>query len=283
MSPVAVPSDKRFRRAHVKPAHQRSSWGRWGLRAVRSAAIVAVLLYGAYRGLERVAQAHALQIDRITVKGNQRMSPGEVLAVLDGLRGQSLLWTDLEIWRRRLLSSPWVHDAEFRRSLPSTVEVVISERQPVGIGRIKGQLYLVDGRGVLIDEYGPRYAELELPIIDGLPDPGDTGTTDAARLELAARVIASVNAKPDIAKRLSQIDVRDVHNAMVILTGESELLQLGDQQFLRRIQSYVELAPTLRAKVAGIDVVDLRFDGRVYVTPAGNPARGRMPAAKTTR
>jgi cell division septal protein FtsQ len=283
VSPVAVPSDKRFRRAHVKPAHQRSSWGRWSLRVVRSAAIAAVFLYGGYRGLVSVAQAHALQIDRITVRGNQRMSPGEVLAVLDGLRGQSLLWTDLEIWRRRLLSSPWVHDADFRRSLPSTVEVAISERQPVGIGRIKGQLYLVDGRGVLIDEYGPRYAELELPIIDGLPDPGDTGTTDAARIDLAARVIASVSAKPDIAKRLSQIDVRDVHNAVVILTGESELLQLGDQQFLRRIQSYVELAPTLRAKVAGIDVVDLRFDGRVYVTPAGSPARGRTPAAKTTR
>ena len=169
------------------------------------------------------------------------------------------------------------------RSLPSTIEVVESERQPVGIARIKGQLYLVDVRGVFIDEYGPQYSELELPIIDGLPAPGDEGTTDALRLDLAARVIAAMKAKPDLARRLSQIDVRDVHNAAVILTGDSEVIQLGEQDFLRRLQSYVELAPTLRAKVVGIDVVDLRFDGRVYVTPSGRATTGRVPASARTR
>jgi len=69
----------------------------------------------------------------------------------------------------------------------------------------------------------------------------------------------------------------------VILTGDSEVIQLGEQDFLRRLQSYVELAPTLRAKVAGIDVVDLRFDGRVYVTPSGRATAGRVPASARTR
>ena len=109
-----------------------------------------------------------LQIDRIVVRGNERLSSGEVLAVLNGLRGESLVWTDLDAWRRRLLASPWVRDAALRRSLPSTVEVVVSERQPIGIGRIDGDLYLVDERGVIIDQYGPQYADLDLPIIDGL-------------------------------------------------------------------------------------------------------------------
>jgi len=224
-----------------------------------------------------------LRVERITVQGNERMSPGEVLAVLDGLRGQSLLRTDLDTWRRRLLSSPWIRDAELRRSLPSTIDVVVSERQPVGIGRIKGQLYLVDGRGVLIDEYGPQYAQLDLPIIDGLPAASDADTTDPAGIDLAARVIAAVKAKPEIANRLSQIDVRDVHNVAVILSGDAEVLQLGEQQFLRRLESYVELAPALRARVADIDVVDLRFDGRVYVRPTGKGTRGRAAAAIATR
>jgi cell division septal protein FtsQ len=283
VSSVSAPADKRFRRAHVKPARLRSSWRHRSLRAIRSIAIATVLLYGAYRGAAAASQSPALKIDRIVVQGNERMSTGEVLAVLDGLRGQNLLRADLDMWRARLLSSAWVHDADFRRSLPSTVNVVVSERQPIAIGRIRGQLYLVDGRGVLIDEYGPQYAELDLPIVDGLPDPGETGTTDAARLDLAARLMAAVKAKPEISRRVSQIDVRDVHNATVILTGDSEVLQLGDQEFLRRIESYVELAPTLRAKVADIDVVDLRFDGRVYVTPNGPAARGRGTTSKAAR
>ena len=278
MSQVAVRSDKRFRRAHVKPAHRRHGLRNVGIRALRSAAIAAAALYGAYRGVTGVAQARVLQVDVITVRGNDRISTGEVLAVLNGLRGQNLLRVDLDAWRHRLMSSPWVRDAALRRSLPSTIEVVVSERQPVGIGRIKGQLYLVDGRGVLIDEYGPQYAELDLPIIDGLPEPGDAGTTDAGRVDLAARLIAAIKVNPDIAKRLSQIDVRDAQNAAVILTGDSELIHLGDQQFLSRLQSYVELAPTLRAKVAGIDLVDLRFDGRVYVKPTGKSAKGGASA-----
>jgi cell division septal protein FtsQ len=240
--------------------------------------IAAAILFGGYRAVRGAAQARVLQVDRILMQGNERISNGEVLAMLSGLRGQNLLRVDLESWRHRLLSSPWVRDVHLRRSLPSTIEVVIAERQPVGIGRIKGQLYLVDGRGVIIDEYGPQYSDLDLPIIDGLPEAGESGTTDAARIDLAARVVAAVKANPDIARRLSQIDVRDIHNAAVILTGDSELIHLGDQQFLARLQSYVELAPTLRAKVAGIDLVDLRFDGRVYVKPTGKSTKGGSSA-----
>jgi cell division protein FtsQ len=283
MSSVPVPSDRRFRRPHVKPSRQRSSWKKSIGRSLRAIAIGAVLLYGAYRGAAAVTKARVLVIDRINVHGNERMSTGEVLAVLNGLRGENLLFADLPAWRNRLLSSPWIHEADLRRQLPSTVEVVVVERQPVGIGRINGQLYLVDGRGVLVDEYGPQYADLDLPIIDGLPDPGEGGTTDPARIDLAARVFAAVKAKPDIAKRVSQIDVRDPHNASVILTGEAEVLQIGDTDFLRRLESYVDLAPTLRSKVNDIDVVDLRFDGRVYVTPTGRGLKTRASGAKAVR
>ena len=215
-----------------------------------------------------------LQIDRIIVQGNTRVSTGEVLAVLSGLRGQSLIWTDLKAWRRSLLASPWILDVDIRRSLPSTIDVVVSERQPIGIGRIKSQLYLIDERGVLIDEYGPQYVDFDLPIIDGLPEPGKDSAIDAARIELAARVLAAVKPQPELARLVSQIDVRNARNATVILTGDPAAIQLGDQQFLRRLQSYSELAPTLRAKVSDIDAVDMRFDGRIYVRPAGKSGKG---------
>jgi len=275
VSQVAVPSDKRFRRAHVKPARQRRSWRTWTGRPVRYALMAVALAYAAYRGAGLVAQAHVLPIETIVVRGNEQMSSAEVLAVLTGLRGQSLLWTNLEVWRHRLLSSPWVRDANLRRSLPSTIEVVVEERQPSGIARIGGRLYLVDDHGVIIDEYGPTYAKFDLPVIDGLLEPSETGATDATRMDLAARVIASLRPTPEIATRLSQIDVRDAHNATVILSGDSAMIQLGDQQFLKRLQSYLELAPTLRDRVADIDYVDLRFDSRVYVRPAGKPAKAQ--------
>ena len=85
MSQVAVQSDRRFRRAHVKPARQRRSWRAWTGRPVRYALVAIALAYGAYRSAEIVAQAHVLQIDRIVVRGNEHMSSSDVVAVLNGL------------------------------------------------------------------------------------------------------------------------------------------------------------------------------------------------------
>ena len=276
MSPVAAPADRRFRRAHLKPSRRRRHWRSLVTPAVKSGLVGLLIIYGAYRASNVVAHARVLQIDRIVVRGNERLSKGEVLALLSGLRGESLMWTDLDAWRRRLLASPWVRDAALRRSLPSTVEVVVLERQPIGIGRLAGEMYLVDDRGVVIDQYDPQYADLDLPIIDGLSAPPGEGMTDERRADLAARVIAAFRAKPDIARRLSQVDVSDVHNASVILTGDPAVIELGEDRFLQRIQSYLELAPTLRERVPDIEYVDLRFDERIYVRPASAPAALRQ-------
>jgi len=277
MSPVAAATDRRFRRAHVKPARRRRSWRALGRPLVRYGLAGLMAAYGLYRGSAIAAHAHVLQIERIEVRGNERLSKGEVLAVLSGLRGQSLVWTDLDRWRARLLASPWVRDAALRRSLPSTVEVVVSERQPIGIGRIDGEMYLVDEHGVIIDQYGPQYAEFDLPVIDGLTAvPADGGSlTDESRAELASRVVAALKAKPAIARRLSQIDVGDAHNAAVILIGDPAVIHLGDDQFLARLDAYLDLASALRERVANIDYVDLRFDDRIYVRPASAPARAK--------
>jgi cell division protein FtsQ len=269
MSAIAAPADRRFRRAHVKPSRKRWHWRALMKPVAFYGALGLVLAYGLHRAARIVSAAHALHVDRIIVHGNERLSKGEVLAVLSGLRGENVLWTDLDVWRRRLMASPWVRDAALRRSLPSTVDVVVWERQPVGIGRINGEMYLVDERGVVIDQYGPQYADIDLPIIDGLAASPQGGTmTDEARADLAARVIAAVKPRPKIAGRLSQIDVSDLHNAAVILSGDPAVLQLGEDQFLPRLQSYLDLAATLHERVPDIDYVDLRFDDRVYVRPA---------------
>ena len=283
MSAIAAPADRRFRRAHVKPAKHRN-WRRFVKPLVRYGLVAPLLLYGVYRSAIVVTRARVLQVDRIVVGGNERLSNGEVLALLNGVRGESVVWIDLDAWRRRLMSSPWVRDAALRRSLPSTVEVAISERQPIGIGRLNGEMYLVDDHGVVIDQYGPQYADLDLPLVDGLAasPSDDEATTDPVRAELAARVIAALKPQPDVARRLSQVDVTDLHNAAVILTGDPAIIYVGDDQFLSRLQSYLDLASALRDRVQDIDYVDLRFDGRIYVRPAGKPGKrgAAAPASK---
>ena len=98
---------------------------------------------------------------------------------------------------------------------------------------------------------------------------------DAARAEFAARVITALAARPEIAKRVSQLDVGNLHDAVVILDGDPALLRLGEGDFVARLQQYIDLAPALHERLEALDDVDLRFDERLYVRPPKAMARAK--------
>ena len=270
---VTVPSDKRFLRSQVHTPRRRRLRARPVVRVARILVVAGVLAYGGYWTARAAADVRWLRVQTITVTGNLRVPTSEIYALVDGLKGESLLSADLDRWRSRVLASPWVADATLRRHLPGTVAVEIRERRPLGLARIRHQLHLVDGAGT-IDEFGPRYADLDLPIIDGLV--GDEASprpqVDPTRAQTVARLMADLRTVPALARRVSQIDVSDAHDVHVILDGDSAVVRLGDAKFAERLQSYVDLQAALRRRVPEIDYVDLRFGERIYVGPAHGTA-----------
>jgi cell division protein FtsQ len=265
--PATAPPDKRFRRAYLRPARKRQGWASWRRRALGACVVLAFSGYAAHRATNGFEGLRFFKVQRVVVRENHRLSNGEVLALLGGLRGENVLTVDLDKWRAALLNSPWVDAASLRRTLPSTVDVTVHERTPLGIGRINGSLYLVDEAGVVIDEYGPNYADLDLPIIDGFSSAPGENNTDVARATLARRLLDALRVR-NMAARVSQIDVSDARNAVVLLDGDPTSIRLGNEHFVERLQSYVELASALRERVPEIEYVDMRFDDRVYVRPA---------------
>ncbi len=276
------PSDRRFRRAQVKPSGRKGA----GLRRAKLAAKLALLgtltTLGAGRAIAIVTESPAMRVSLINLHGNDRLSRGEALALLADLRGQNILAVDLGSWRDRLLTSPWVETAVVRRVLPGTIDVVVRERTPMGIARLGRDLYLVDQHGVVIDEYGPVYSDLDLPVIDGLASSPRQGTplVDERRTALVARLLGDVAGHARLSAQLSQIDVRDAHDAVVLLDGDTVMLRLGDRDFAARLQGYLDVASALKERVAAIDTVDLRFGERMYVRPLGNDGGGPEPASR---
>ena len=273
---VSAPADRRFRRADVANRRRRYSRTagrvlRWGLPVL---GVCGVLFWLG----TMVLHSELLRIRRITVTGNAHLSAGEVETLVDGLRTQNLLQADLASYRRRLLDSPWVADARLSRVLPATVTIRVTEREPMAIARLGEQLFLVDVDGVVIDEYGPRYSELDLPFVDGLlvarKAGGPSGPAD--RVQLAASLIAALDSREDIRRQIAQVDVTNPHDAVVMVQDDPAWLHLGDTKFVERLQNYLDLRSTLRERFREIDYVDLRFDERVYLRgPAVRPASAR--------
>lgn len=268
--PVAAPADKRFRRAHVSPrrrrAFDRGAWTRVGIVAGTAALGLAL----AVLGIRAVLTSASLTVTEITVEGTSRMPEGAVREELADLVGQGMFDVDLDEWRDRVRRLSWVADASMRRVMPGTVAVTITERQPMAIGRIGDTLSVIDRRGVIIDAFGPNYRDLDLPIIDGLAyaDEEAVSALEQSRALLAVRLLSELQRTPDLATRVSQIDVSDARNAVIVIKGDTTLLQLGDARFTERLQAYLDLAPTLREDVPDADSVDLRYGNRIFVTPA---------------
>jgi cell division protein FtsQ len=278
---VSAATDRRFRRSSVKPGKRRtwqSHLKRFGLLIVGGAAAVGLGVWL----VAALLDAPLFRIDHVVVQGNHRLAAGEVRALLDGIDDQSIFHVDLEEYRTRLLDSPWVAEAVLWRVFPSTVEVRVTERTPVAVARLNRLAYLVDAAGVIIDSAGPQYREFDLPVIDGLfsDDTHGSGTlADARKVQLVGRLLADLSRRDDLFKRVSQVDVSDPRNAVVLLDGEPARLYLGDREFLARLQKYEEAAPEVREHIRAIDYYDLRFD-RAFVGRAAGGDAGDSRAGK---
>lgn len=264
--PGVQPHDRRFRRSRARGEQSpRQLW----LSRIWLAARVGVVVGAtgwALAFVYTVATASAwFTVRELRVQGNHRLSTGEVSMLLDGLRGANVVVTSLDPWRERLLGSPWVKDAALRRVLPDAIDVTIVERRAAAIVRAGRTLQLMDAEGVLIDEYGPRYAALDLPLVEGL-DLGRDASPDRSRTALALEAIGNL-ASAGLLWRVSQIDVSKPYDAVVTMNDDTTLLHLGDARFAERLQSYLDMSRRLQSMAADLESVDLRFDDRVYIRP----------------
>jgi len=264
---VTAPSDRRFRRSQIPATRRRHLRARPRWRVVKVAALVGLFAGAVSWAAGAAVDLPWLRVRHIRVHGNQRVHAGEVGALLEGMTGQSLLAVDLDRWRSRLFASAWVADATLRRRLPGTIDVELRERVPMGIARAGADLLLVDAAGTVIDEYGPRYADCDLPIIDGIimTPVSVPPAIDRLRGELVSRLMSELRTRPELARRVSQIDAGNVHDVHVILDGDPAVVHLGETQFAERLDAYVSVQATLREQVPDIDYVDVRFGERVYV------------------
>ena len=242
------------------------------LRRLSSGLIFVAFVAGTVGSADLARRSSLLAIDTITVDGAGWMSRGELLGLLEPLRGNNLIQADLGTAHASLLASGWIRNAMLRRVFPSTVEVIVEERTPFALGRFGDRLYIIDTEGRVIDEYSPRFALLNLPLVDGLGEdeaPATAAVLRGGRAALAARVIRAIAEDPALSARVSQIDVADPYDVVVLLSGDPARIHLGHEQFAERLRMYLELATTLRSRVAVIDAVDMRFGPQVYVRPAG--------------
>ena len=115
-----------------------------------------------------VAANAGFEVQKVEVRGVERMDELPVYNIALGQVDRSMLSLDLPKVRDEMLKLGWVKDARISRRLPDTLVVDIVERDPVAVWQHDGQLHLIDVQGVVLQSVSTD-AMPDLPLVVG-PD-----------------------------------------------------------------------------------------------------------------
>jgi cell division septal protein FtsQ len=237
------PNNRKARSGASKEARQQGLTWKSALPyvpAVLKAALAVALGLLVYLGYRTAVSASFFKVRAVDVAGAGRASREDIRAEVLRLSNAGVWQSDLEVIAKELRGLPWVRDAVVTRVLPSGLRVRVTEREPRVIARTAaGRLVWVDEDGVSLGAASPGEEDF---FIRGLEE----GEGPAARRANRERMDAGLGLKAELdktglSKRVSEIDVSDLSDVRVHLTGDDAGVQvaLGRQDYVKRFRQAV--------------------------------------------
>lgn len=145
-----------------------ASWAIVGIALALAGGIA--IMFGlpgmARQGAADLAARAGFEVEKVEVRGVERMDEMPVYNIALGQVDRSMLSVDLPKVREEMLKLGWVKDARVSRRLPDTLVVDIVERVPVAVWQNGGHLQLIDVAGVVLQSVSSG-AMPDLPLVVG--------------------------------------------------------------------------------------------------------------------
>lgn len=204
-------------------------------------------------------------LQRLTVEGQRRTTDAEIVKALEMDSEMSLFGYDTNAARARLEKLSWIKQAQVMLLMPSTVHVVLQEREPYAVWQISGKTHLIDDTGAVVAP-ADRGEYMNLPFVVG------EGAERHARTFMTA-----VSEYPAIAKQsYAAIRVADRRWTLKLVSGAEVMLPEGDPS--RALAKLNELERDHAVLTKPLARIDLRLPDRITVRPVFKPAAGATPA-----
>ena len=140
---------------------------------------------------------------------------------------------------------------------PDTISIKIVEREPVGLARIRGEIYQFDADAELLD-HDPRHRR-EFPILDGLRPKDSAG--NLKKVDLYLRIWRICTARTNSPKFISTMSMKYPSCRL----SEPMLVNLGTDDFRGRWVHYLQLRTQIQEQYPEAVQVDLRFKNQVIL------------------
>jgi cell division protein FtsQ len=263
--------------AWVSPAVRAVGAHRRGLLSALGGISQAVgVWYGVPRGTAAIRSHPYFALTAIEIEGNRRLDRREVLRWAGIAEGGSVWDAAPGAIRLRLLSHPWIDQAQVRREFPNRLTIRMHERWPVAIVLADGLRY-VDRRGRVL---GPLSDEdsRDFPIISGLDgaalaDFTDIGVHRALQFLRWSARLSSVDA-------VSEIHV-DRHRGLTVFPRHTRVaVVLGWGNWREKLQRSARVFAAWDGRTDRLASVDLSYRDLIVVQLREEP---RPPAARSSK
>lgn len=205
-------------------------------------------------------------VDRVDVKGLDRMDSAPVYAIAAGQKSMAMPLVDVHAIRARLLQYGWVKDARVSRRLPDTLVIDIVERQPAALWQDKERLALIDSEGVVLD----RVPVTEMPDLPLLIGPGAN--------QRAQEVYRLLDSAPTLKPQLASAAwVGGRRWDLTFQTGETIALPEGEAAARDALAKFARVDKSAGLLGRGLVRFDLRIPGKMIVRLPRAPGEAIAP------
>jgi len=237
--------------------------------ALLSGLLLALLGVCWWHAQEAVLRAAVFQLSPdgswLTVDGVETRDESEVAAVFESDNSQSLASVDVSKRRQQLLAIQWIKEARVSKVWPNAVRVAVRERAPVALVPLAGgeAVRMIDADGVLL-EYRSTGND-GLPVMTGIDAEMDLrARQDRVKLFMAVMDACSVQR---FSERVSEINVADSENALVLAKHEGRLvrLEMGNDHLRHRVEMFLNGVDSWQSALGPLKSVNLRLEGQIPV------------------
>ncbi|MDD5542038.1 MAG: FtsQ-type POTRA domain-containing protein [Acidobacteriia bacterium] len=241
------------------------------LRTFFAVVLLAAVGVGVRRIYDFATTSPRFAINIGEIRGLQNLSENVVLEQLKPLLGQNIFRANYSDSIHALMEIPWIKSVEILRLWPSTLSVVITERQPVGFALINDTVRLIDRDGVPLATSGDTPPKFDFPIMRGLTPENTTDDHLINQIRIGRYMDLLSDLDKDqggYSKDISEVEVSDPDDVKALLKDDPIVIQFGKSDYQERFKLYLSNIKRLKQEYPHIDSVDLRFKDRIIIKPA---------------
>ncbi len=237
---------------------------REALSACALLAAVAVAASAMIFSYNFLLSASLLRLERIEVKGCERLTEKDVIAAAAIGPARNLLALRTAEVAESIRKNPWVKEIEITRSFPNALAVTITEKKPVALAKRMSDLYFIDGEGSVIKKLEAG-EETDLPVLTGFSE-----NAELVRKSIELLNFFAAEAEFPQAKDIAEINGDEVQGLSIFLEN-GLCLQLGLDDYSGKLRKFkLIMADLSRRNIgSGFLLIDLHNAGAITVQKRG--------------